>query len=73
MIRSGDFRERERMEIYRIEEGEPADLGQRLLKEQRTYQFLKELNISFLRADHDAAATIEDCRLVDKALGVEDV
>ena len=41
-------------------------MGQRLLKEQRTYQFLRERNISFLRADHDAAATIEDCRLVDE-------
>lgn len=71
VIQSGDSRESGSMEIYQIEEGEPADLGQRLLKEQRTYQFLRERNISFLRADHDAAATIEDCRLVDEALGVK--
>ncbi len=42
----------------------------RLLKEMAVYELLDELKISYLRVDHEAAATVDDCRDVDEALGI---
>lgn len=42
----------------------------RLLKEMAVYELLEELGISYLRVDHEAAATVEDCHGVDEALGI---
>lgn len=38
-------------------------------KEEQIYDLLEKLNIDFLRAEHSPAATMEDCRAVDEALG----
>lgn len=47
----------------------PTD--ERLEKENRVYDLLEELNIPFIRIDHDAMNTIDECQDVDKFLGVE--
>ena len=47
----------------------PTD--ERLEKENRVYDLLEELNIPFVRIDHDAMNTIDECQDVDKFLGVE--
>lgn len=51
--------------------GRPADCGDRLPKEIRCYDLLDKLGISYTRADHEAAMTMEACIDVDKALGAE--
>ncbi len=38
--------------------------------EKAVYSVLNELGISFSRAEHDEASTIEDCTAVEKVLGV---
>ncbi len=58
------------MEIIKVEEGTPADLADRLPRERHTYEFLDQLQIPFLRVDHQPAATIADCSMVDEVLGV---
>ena len=47
----------------------PTD--ERLEKENRVYDLLEELSIPFVRIDHDAMNTIDECQDVDKFLGVE--
>lgn len=47
----------------------PTD-GNRLPKEMAVYALLDKLNIPYERVDHDVAATMEECEIVDKALGV---
>lgn len=42
----------------------------RLLNEMAVYELLEELDISYLRLDHEAAATVEDCHDVDRRLGI---
>ncbi len=54
-----------------LEQGRPADFDQRLAKEQRVYELLDSLGISYLRVDHEAAMTMEACVEVDKVLGTE--
>ena len=49
-----------------LETGIPAD--KRSDAEMRVYRFLTELGIPFERADHPAAATMEDCREADRLL-----
>lgn len=53
-----------------LEKGSPAEYSDRLMKEQRCYQLLDELNIEYWRCDHpDANAdTMEDCLKIDKML-----
>ncbi len=58
------------MEIIKVEEGAPADLTDRLPRERHTYEFLDQLQIPFLRVDHQPAATIADCSMADEVLGV---
>ena len=47
----------------------PTD--ERLEKENRVYDLLEELSIPFVRIDHDAMITIDECQDVDKFLGLE--
>ncbi len=42
----------------------------RLFKEMAVYELLEELNIPYLRVDHEAAATVDDCHDVDEALSI---
>lgn len=42
----------------------------RLLKEMAVYELLDKLEIPYLRVDHEAAATVDDCHDVDEALGL---
>ena len=42
----------------------------RLLKEMSVYELLDKLEIPYLRVDHEAAATVDDCHEVDEALGI---
>ena len=53
----------------KIENGRPADFADRLPKEQRVYAFLDSLGISYTRADHGEAMTMEACLDIDEALG----
>ena len=46
----------------------PSPKG-RLLKEIAVYELLEKLKISYLRVDHEAAATVDDCHGEDEALG----
>jgi len=52
-----------------LEKGRPADFQSRLPKEQRVYDFLDGLGIEYMRADHDAAMTMEICEEIDRTLG----
>ena len=54
------------MELFR---GRPDDVSGRLEREIRVYDFLDGLGISYLRADHAPAATMDDCALIDRELG----
>ncbi|MBE6597853.1 MAG: prolyl-tRNA synthetase associated domain-containing protein [Ruminococcaceae bacterium] len=49
--------------------GRPADLGGRLPKEVRVYDFLDKLGIDYGRVDHEVAMTMEDCEAIDRVLG----
>ena len=51
--------------------GRPVDENGRLAKEIRSYDLLDSLGISFCRADHEPAMTMEACQAVDIALGAE--
>lgn len=42
----------------------------RLPKEMAVYELLDKLKIPYERVDHDVAATMEECTIIDKALGV---
>ncbi len=55
------------MELYT---GRPGDAEGRLPRELRTYDFLDELGIEYLRTDHEAAKTMEACNEIDAVLGV---
>ena len=55
------------MELY---DGRPASAEGRLERELRTYDFLDGLGISYVRTDHDAALTMDDCAAIDDVLGV---
>ena len=37
-------------------------------QEMRTYRFLTKAGITFKRADHDRAETMEDCQQIEKVL-----
>ena len=51
-----------------LAQGAPENLAERALKERRCYAFLDGLGISYRRADHDVAATMEICREIEKVL-----
>jgi len=47
----------------------PTD-NHRLPKEYAVYELLEKLSIPYLRLDHEVTASIQDCRDVDKLLGI---
>lgn len=51
-----------------LETGRPAKVENRLEKEIRTYDLLDELNIPYMRVDHEVAETMEACIEIDKVL-----
>lgn len=53
--------------IYR---GRPKHTEGRLDKEMRTYDLLDRLNVEYICCDHEAAMTMEDCIMADRALDV---
>lgn len=55
---------------YIVHKGRPELSTGRLTKEMRTYDLLDELDIEYLRVDHEALETMEACGEVDKALEV---
>lgn len=58
-------RKRSRKEEQKMELSEG-----RLEKEMRVYGLLDQLGISYLRTDHEAAGTMEDCNEIDRILDV---
>ncbi|MCH3963926.1 MAG: prolyl-tRNA synthetase associated domain-containing protein [Clostridium sp.] len=44
--------------------------GSRLSKEMAVYNLLEKLDIPYIRIDHDATASIDDCHDVDKLLDI---
>ncbi len=52
-----------------LEKGLPANVTERDSRERRCYAFLDRLGVSYRRADHEAAATMELCREIEKSLG----
>lgn len=52
-----------------LENGRPSDLGGRLDKEVRVYDFLDSLGIEYARIDHEEAMTMEVCEEIDRVLG----
>ena len=53
-----------------IENGRPTVTEGRQERELRTYDLLDRLGVSYRRADHAPAMTMEDCLEVDRAMGV---
>ena len=53
------------MEVF---SGRPADCAGRDAVEQQSYDLLDRLGIEYLRADHPAALTMEDCVSIGQAL-----
>lgn len=53
-----------------LSEGRPLNTEGRLEKEMRVYGLLDQLGISYLRTDHEAAGTMEDCNEIDRILDV---
>ena len=49
--------------------GRPENCEGRLPKEIRCYDLLDKLGVAYQRVDHEAAATMEICAEIDKALG----
>lgn len=60
------------MPQFTIQKGRPtaAEAQGRLPKELNTYDLLDRLAIPYLRVDHPALYTIEDCQGVDRILGI---
>ena len=55
------------MELYK---GRPADLSGREDREIRVYDFLDQLEIEYIRTDHEKTDTMEACNEIDKVLDV---
>ena len=51
-----------------IETGRPTSSENRLEKELAVYDLLERLHIPFVRADHEAAFTMDACHAVSEAL-----
>ncbi len=57
------------MNSIKIYNNRPCSCDGRLEKEIRCYELLDSLGIAYVRADHEAAETMEVCREIDEALG----
>lgn len=53
---------------YKMEQGRPANVEDRLDKEKRCYDFLDELGVPYWRCDHAEAENMEAIEAVNKAL-----
>ena len=51
-------------------EGRPESVEGRLPREIRTYDFLDDLGIRYLRTDHEPANTMEACNVIDSVLEI---
>ena len=51
-------------------EGRPESTEGRLPREIRTYDFLDDLGIRYLRTDHEPANTMEACNVIDSVLEI---
>ena len=56
--------------MMNVENGRPAMTEGRQEREIRTYDLLDRLGVSYRRADHAPAMTMEDCVEIDRAMGV---
>lgn len=56
---------------YKVYSGAPEESDGRLDREMRVYRMLSGLGIEFQRVDHEAVPTMEACRGIDQALGIE--
>lgn len=54
--------------MLELKKGRPEDCRGRLPKEIRSYDFLDNLGIDYMRIDHDTAETMEVCADIDEAL-----
>ena len=52
-----------------LDKGIPANVAERQPREQRCYELLNQLGVTYRRADHEAANTMELCREIEKSLG----
>ena len=52
-----------------LHRGIPANVAERQPRERRCYEFLDRLGVTYRRADHEAANTMELCREIEKTLG----
>ena len=52
----------------KLEQGRPANCGDRLPKEVRVYDLLDHLGVDYQRIDHEAAMTMEACAAIDEVL-----
>ena len=52
----------------KLEQGRPANCGDRLPKEVRVYDLLDRLGVDYQRIDHEAAMTMEACAAIDEVL-----
>ena len=57
------------MNLSPISSTRPTDCENRSAREVRCYDFLDSLGVSYTRIDHDCAMTMEDCLIIDQALG----
>ena len=53
-----------------LQEDRPKDTAARSERELAAYDFLDALGVKYSRVDHAPAMTMEDCVVIDKALGV---
>ncbi len=53
-----------------LQQGRPEDTAGRLPREIRTYDYLDDLGIAYMRTDHERADNMEACNEIDAVLGV---
>ncbi|MCR4685909.1 MAG: prolyl-tRNA synthetase associated domain-containing protein [Lachnospiraceae bacterium] len=53
-----------------LQQGRPKDTADRLPREVRTYDYLDNLGISYMRTDHGRADNMDACNEIDAVLGV---
>lgn len=55
--------------MLELKKGSPEDFSERPKVEREVYTFLDNLNVDYLRLDHEPAFTMEICQEIDKSLG----
>lgn len=58
-------------ETKQVYYGRPVNTEDRLDKEIAVYDLLDELQMEYARVDHEVLMTVEDCKGVDRLLGIE--